>query len=205
MRNARSMERAVYIVTDVECDGPTPGRNSMLAFASVAVTTAGEPSGVFEAVLEPLPAGQRDPQTWTWWLSRPDALAAATRDPRPPTEVMVEFAEWVQGFDAGRVFTAFPLAFDGGWIDFYLRRFTPHALVAGHYADDPLFDGPGLCLKSYAAGITGQEPWRCTPSTLPPAWFGEHEHTHRAIEDALGYASLLATLMRLRSERSIQA
>ncbi|MCC6468352.1 MAG: hypothetical protein IT563_08520 [Alphaproteobacteria bacterium] len=31
----------VYLVTDIETDGPEPGRNSMLSFASVAVDQAG--------------------------------------------------------------------------------------------------------------------------------------------------------------------
>lgn len=38
MITERPMKDPVYIVTDVECDGPTPGLNSMLSFASVAVT-----------------------------------------------------------------------------------------------------------------------------------------------------------------------
>lgn len=202
MRIVRPMERAVYIVTDIECDGPTPGRNSMIAFASVAVTADGREQGRFEAVLEPLPGAERDPQTWAWWNGQPEVLAAATKGAQPADQVMGAFTVWVRGFDSGRVFTAFPLAFDGGWIDHYLRRFTPYGLVPGHYEEDPLFDGPGLCLKSFAAGITGQPPWRCTPQSLPGEWFGGHEHTHRAIDDALGYAALLGNLMREAAARA---
>jgi hypothetical protein len=32
--------------------------------------------------------------------------------------------------------------------------------------------------------------------TLPSAWFGEVEHTHRAIDDTVGYANLLVELFR---------
>ena len=39
--NVRALSDPVYIVTDIEADGPTPGKNSMLSFASVAVTGAG--------------------------------------------------------------------------------------------------------------------------------------------------------------------
>lgn len=203
MRNVRPMTEAVYIVTDIECDGPTPGRNSMLAFASVAVTATGEEKGVFEAVLAPLPGAERDPQTWAWWQAQPpEALAAATSDPRPAAEVMADYVAWLDGFQAGRIFTAFPVTFDGGWIDYYLRRFTRHALVEGHFVTDRLFDGPGMCLKSYAAAMTDREPWACTPDVLPEAWFGGHAHTHRAIDDARGYACLLAKLMELRAARS---
>ena len=196
MRNARPMENAVYVVTDIECDGPAPGPNSMLAFASVAVTAAGEECGSFEAVLEPLPGAAVDPDTLAWFQTQPEAWAAATLSPRPASEVMTEYAAWVESFSVGRIFAAFPLAFDGIWIDHYLRRFTPFGLVAGHYETTPLFDGAGLCLKSYAAAIMGREPWQCTPQDLPQSWFGGHQHTHRAIDDARGYAHMVGVLMR---------
>ena len=51
----------VYVVTDIEVDGFTPGPHSMLSFASVAVTAAGEQVGEFEAVLEPLPGAPARP------------------------------------------------------------------------------------------------------------------------------------------------
>ena len=41
-----------------------------------------------------------------------------------------------------------------------------------------------------------------TPQTLPAEWFGNIEHTHRAIDDARGYAHLLGVLFRLARERS---
>ena len=189
------MADAVYIVTDIECDGPTPGLNSMISFASVAVTAAGEEKGVFEAVLAPLPEASPDPRVLAWFQTQPEAWASATRAPQPPHEVMAAYAAWVSSFEVGRVFAAYPLAFDGMWIDHYLRRFTRFGLVEGHYAKGRLFDGSGLCLKSFAAGVTGRPPWDCPPSALPPEWFGGHAHTHRAIDDARGYAHLLSVLL----------
>lgn len=195
MINARPMDDPVYIVTDIECDGPTPGANSMIAFASVAVTADGVVRGEFEAVLAPLPGAVGDPETLAWFRSQPEAWAAATTDPRAPASVMADYAGWVRGFPMGRVFAANPLAFDGVWIDHYLRRFTPFGLVEGHYAKDRLFDGLGLCLSSFAAGVLGRDPWACGPANLPPEWLGNHPHTHRAIDDARGYAHLLGVLM----------
>ena len=189
-------EEPVYIVTDIEADGPRPGAHSMLSFASVAVTRAGEERSVFEAVLEPLDGAARDPDTYAWFQTQPEAWAAATRDPRPADRVMAEFVDWVRSLGAPAIFAAFPVAFDGMWIDFYLKRFTRHALIEGPYAADPLFAGPGLCLKSYAAARTGQDFADCRPKTLPREWLGHHEHTHRAIDDARGYAHLLGVLLR---------
>ena len=113
MNTQRPMAEAVYIVTDIEADGPTPGRNSMISFASVAVTAAGEEKGVFEAVLAPLPGAAPDPDTYAWFQTQPQAWAAATRDPRPAEQVMADYVDWIRAFEVGRVFAAFPLAFDG--------------------------------------------------------------------------------------------
>ncbi len=41
-----------------------------------------------------------------------------------------------------------------------------------------------------------------SPGSLPPEWFGDVEHTHRAIDDALGYAHLLVTLHRIAASRA---
>ncbi len=191
------MAGAVYIVTDIEADGPTPGRNSMISFASVAVTADGVEKGVFEAVLAPLPGAEHDPDTYAWFQTQPQAWAAATTDPRPADQVMADYVAWIRAFAVGRVFTAFPIAFDGPWIDYYLRRFTLYAVVQGHYAGDRLFDSSGLCLRSFAAAVTGRAPWDCQPTSFPPGWLGDHEHTHRAIDDARGYAHLLGVLMRM--------
>ncbi len=191
----RPMRDPVYIVTDIECDGPRPGPNSMISFASVAVTADGVEKGVFEAVLEPLPGAAPSPETLAWFKTQPEAWAAATSDPQPAQPVMRNFEAWVRGFEQGRIFAAFPLAFDGGWIDFYLRRFTDHGLVEGPYEKDRLFDGSGLCLRTLAAARTRQPIWTCRPASLPAAWLGLHEHTHRAIDDARGYAHLLGVLL----------
>ncbi len=41
------MKGPVFVVTDIEVDGPWPGPNSMRSFASVAVTAAGDRCGEF--------------------------------------------------------------------------------------------------------------------------------------------------------------
>jgi hypothetical protein len=186
---------ALYFVTDIECSGFAPGQSSMLSLASVAVTGTGVERGRFEAVLDELPGASWDPGTREWFeTEQPVALAAATADPREPAAVMAEYAAWVLGFDATRVFAASPLAFDGVWVDHYLRRFTPYGLAMGPYVPDPPFHH-ALCLRSYAAAVTGRPLAEISPQTLPPEWFGHVEHTHRAIDDALGYANLLAELL----------
>jgi DNA polymerase III epsilon subunit-like protein len=187
---------ATYVVTDIEATGFTPGRHSMISFASVAVTGDGAELGRFEAVLAELPGAGWDPGTRAWFENdEPEALAAATTDPRDPAEVMADFVAFVRDLPAPRLFTAHPVAFDGSWIDHYLRRFTDHQLLDGFYAADPLFHD-SLCLRSYAAAVTGRPVIEVSPATLPPEWLGDVPHTHRAIDDAVGYAHLLAEVLR---------
>ena len=185
---------ATYVVTDIEATGFRPGRNSMLSFASVAVTGSGEECGRFEAVLAELPGGQWEPGTRAWFeTAEPEALAAATTDPRDPGEVMADFVEFVRALPGPRVFVARPVAFDGSWIDHYLRLFTDHQLLDGFYAEDPLFHDT-LCLSSYAAALMGRSVPAVSPTTFPPEWLGHVPHSHRAIDDAVGYAHLLTEL-----------
>jgi hypothetical protein len=186
----------VYVVTDIEVDGPWPGPNSMRAFASVAISLDGTRHGEFEAVLDPLPGAAPDAATLAWFQTQPEAWQAATTGARPVADVLARYTAWVTGLPQRRMFAASPLGFDGPWLDYYLRRFTGYGLVQGLDEIDPLFTGPGLCIRSYAAAITGRPVADLTADSLPPEWLGHVEHTHRAIDDARGYANLLLHLTR---------
>lgn len=189
------MTEHIYVVTDIEIDGFWPGPNSMRSFASATVSSDKVGLSTFEAVLEPLPGAAPNPDTLAWFATQPGAWEAATTDPQPVTDVMSSWVDWIKGLDAPAVFVASPLAFDGGWLDYYLRRYTSHGLVQGPDEVDVLFDD-ALCLRSFAAGVTRALPTGFSVHNLPKDWFGDVPHTHRAIDDALGYANLLATLLR---------
>lgn len=193
----------VYVVTDIETDGPWPGPHSMRSFASVAVRPDGTVEGEFEAVLEPLPGAAPSPDTLAWFQTHPEAWAAASTDPEPVPSVMARYVEWVRTLPRPRGFAASPLIFDGLWMDTYLRRFTRYAVAQGPYEPDPLFDHGALCLRSYAAAVTGWPVGEVSPHTLPDDWFGEQAHTHRAIDDARGYAHLLVELFRRAGEQAV--
>jgi hypothetical protein len=103
----------VYVVTDIETDGPQPGQNSMRSFASVAVTEQGAVIGTFEGCLAPLAGATPHPKTLAWLQSQPAVWADLNRDPRPAAQVMRDFADWVRALPHEPVFTSHPLAFDG--------------------------------------------------------------------------------------------
>jgi hypothetical protein len=185
-----------YVVTDVELDGPWPGVNSMRSFASIAISLDGTEHGRFEAVLEPLPGTAPDAKTMAWFETQPGAWEAATQDPEPVPEVMARYVDWLKALPWPRIFTAFPLALDGVWIDYYLRRFTRYGIRQGHHEEDTVFAGGGLCIRSYAAAVTGMPAGEVDVDTLPSAWLGEVAHTHKAIDDTVGFAHLLVELGR---------
>lgn len=184
----------VYIVTDCEFDGPVPGRHSMLSFGSVALSSNGTFLGEFEVVLEPLKGSGRDESTMSFWRRNPEAWAAATENPEPAASGIARFVEWVRSLGGEPIFAAHPVALDGPWIDFYLRRFTGRQLFEGPWIADRLFRHAPLCIMSMVAGRTGRGHWECDVERYPAEWLGSFAHTHRAIDDARGYANLLKLL-----------
>lgn len=189
------LQEPTYVVTDIEADGPIPGESSMLAFASVAIDGEGREQDAFEAVIAPLAGCRPDPGTMAWFATEPAAWAAATRDPQPAETVMPAYVDWVRSLPGEPVFAAHPLAFDGGWIAHYLQRFTSARLVEMPRKADRLFRDAGLCIRSLAAGRLGWPLWDCRHERYPAEWLGGHAHSHRAIDDARGYARLLARLL----------
>ncbi len=192
----------VYIITDIEADGGTPGLHSMLAFASVAMQADGTVLGEFEAVLQRLDGATQDPRTMDFWAQHPQAYAAATHDPQPPEQVMPAFVDWVKQFPGPAVFVAHPLNFDAMWMHYYLRRYTAHGVTEGMHEADRLFSHIGLCLRSFGAAMLGMSVLEIECSAYPQGWLGHHPHTHRAIDDARGYASLLVRLFALSRARA---
>ena len=198
MNDKKSLDKplAHYFVTDIECDGPTPNTSSMLSFASVAVREDGKICSEFEAVLQPLLNKKPNERTMEFWRAHPEAWSAATTNPEDPEVVMSRFADWVLGFEGGRSFAARPLAFDGIWMDHYLREFAGYHLLDSAHLGKQLFSASALDLGSYMSGIFG----RTKPPMdldIPKDWLGDHPHTHRAIDDARGYAFFLSRLLRI--------
>lgn len=186
----------VYIVTDVETDGPDPGIHSMLSLGSVACGAAGNRLGHFSANLQALPGHQADAGTMAWWHTEPTAWAAAQKDAAPTQQGMDRFVAWVRGFGPATVFVGSPLIFDGAWVDWYLRRFAGIRLLRAPRTEAHLFEGGGLDLASFVMGRTGLSYRRCTGKQYPREWFGGHPHSHIALDDAEGYAHLLCRVLR---------
>ncbi|MEE9313371.1 MAG: 3'-5' exoribonuclease [Rhizobiaceae bacterium] len=193
---------AYYFVTDIELDGPSTFENSMLSFATVVVHDDGEICGEFEAVLEPLPNHTQEKTTMDWWKTQQEAWKAATLNPEPATTVMERFADWVETFDGVRSFPARPLMLDSLWIDNYLQKFAATRIFGSPFPERQIFHTFGLDISTYMHGVLNHsKPFR-KQMPIPQNWLGEHEHTHRAIDDARGYANLLAKLIAIAGSES---
>lgn len=190
-RNNHSMNSNItYVVTDIEADGRVPGRNSMLCLASVACDANGREIASFEANLRPLPGAVQNPDTMKWWATEPEAWAYCQQNQRDPADVMKEYAGWLDGLPGEKLFVAHPSWFDFAWVFRYLMTFVGER----KFRLNP-FD-----LLTYAHATTGWDFETAHRRNWPEEWFGGHLHSHRAIDDARGYAAALARLLAMNAE-----
>lgn len=187
----------VFVVTDIEADGPTPLHSSMLSFASVAVDAAGQRYGEFEAVLTPRPDRTPDATTMAWWATQPEAWAHATEHAEAPETVMPRFADWVDSLPGPRVFAAAPMMFDGLWMDHYLDVYAGTRVLGGPFKSRQIFKGGGVCLYTMAGTLRGVGYGDWGMSKLPAEFYDHIAHTHRAIDDARGFANVLVELFKI--------
>src|SRR5262245_48459621 len=113
----------VYVSTDVETDGPIPGPNSMLSFASAAYLPDKTLVDTFAANLETLPDATPDPATMNWWQQHADAYTATRTDLQAPVVAIANYVAWVKNLPGRPVFVAYPAGFDFLFIYWYLIRF----------------------------------------------------------------------------------
>ena len=184
----------VYISTDIETDGMSPGHNSMLAFGSVAHRLDKTVLSTFERNLKPLPQARPDPATVKWWKDYPEAWEAITQDPVEPSVAMNEYFEWLSQFEETPVFVAHPIGFDYAFVLWYLHEFV------GNYWKMP-FGPVSLDLSSYAMAVLKRPLNECYKPLLPKEWFDPNlQHTHKPLEDAMEQAMLLCNMVEANTK-----
>ena len=179
--------KEIYISTDIETDGPIPGPNSMLSFASAAFTADGEMIDTFEANLELLDGAQQDPKTMQWWASQPEAYKACRENLEYPEVAMQKYVEWLKSLNAKTVFVGYPATFDFMFVYWYLIKFT---------GKSP-FSFSAIDMKTYAMAILGTEFRKTAKKTMPKIWFSSSKkHTHIALDDAIEQGELFCNMMK---------
>ena len=188
-------EEEVYVSTDVESDGPIPGPNSMLSFASVAFRQ-GKEIGTFQANLQLLPGAVGDPKTMEWWKTQPEAWAETRHNIEPPETAMKRYVAWTSGLPGRPVCVCYPTGYDFTFLYWYLIRFT---------GGSP-FSFSALDIKTYAMAILRCGYRSSTKKHMPQHWFPKgHPHTHRAMDDAREQGLLFLNMQQENERRNQRA
>jgi hypothetical protein len=175
----------IYVSTDIEADGPIPGPHSMLSFASAAYLADKTLIGTFSANLETLPGAAGHPETMKWWETQTAAWEACRQDLQPPEQALREYAAWLKRLPGRPVFVGYPVAFDYMFVQWYLHKFTgasPFSFFA-------------LDVKTYAMSLLKTKYRDTTKATMPPRWFDDLPHTHKALDDALEQGALFCNML----------
>jgi hypothetical protein len=184
------MATELYFSTDVETDGPIPGPNSMLSFASACYTEDKHLIGTFSANLEPLEGASPDPKTLAWWQNQGAAWEAVQRDRRTPAEAMPAYVQWMKELCAKRkarpVFVAYPVLFDAMFVYWYLIRF----------AGESPFSHSALDIKTMAMCAMNTTYRESSKKQMPGRWFDDLPHTHVALDDAIEQGALFCNILR---------
>lgn len=183
------MNKEIYISTDVESDGPIPGKNSMLNFGSVALDINKNVLGTFEANLLPLPGAVQNKKTMEFWAKHPEMWKKINTDPRDPLVVMIEYNLWLVKMSqyGSPVFVAYPAGYDFTFIRWYLEYFT----------DDCIFGYQSLDVKSYVMALLATDFKTTLKSKFPGRWFEKDlPHTHNGIDDAMEQGMMFINILR---------
>ncbi len=181
----------IYVVVDIETNGPVPGLYSMLSIGAVASTASDEVASFYRKLLPCEDAGQ-DADTMDWWQSQPEAWREVKTDALPPQLVMNEFCDWINDFKVKPIFVAHPVGFDYTFVSWYLQKF----------AQNPFSDYSGVArildLPSFASGKLNLPLSKSARPQLPESLkVGMPEHSHKAIDDARGYGVILRNLLKI--------
>jgi hypothetical protein len=160
----------MWIVVDVESDGPAPGLYSMVCFGAVAVEP--QQQRTFKGLTAPI-ADQYDPKA----LSISGFDRAAHEAFPPPEEAMQAFTHWLEQFER-LTFVSDNPAFDWQFMNYYFHRFTggnPFGYSARRIGD--LY--AGLVRRVEA------NEWKKLRKT---------KHTHDPVDDARGNVEALLAI-----------
>lgn len=182
----------IYFSTDIETNGPIPGKYSMLSFASAVFTSDGKLIDSYSANLDTLPEAQQHPDTMQWWSTQKEAWAACRKDTRPADVVMPEYIQWIKNVRLGNdnkirpVFVGYPAGFDFTFMYYYMIAF----------AGESPFSFSALDIKSFAMAKLGTEFRSTTKRNFPRRWFGKKRHTHIALDDAIEQGELFCNILK---------
>ena len=179
------MATEIYVSTDIEADGPIPGVNSMLSFASAAYRDDKSLVATFARNLETLPGATAHPRTEAWWKTQPEAWAACRTHLVAPDVAMKEYVAWLRTLPGKPVFVGYPAAYDFMFVYWYLMKFV---------GESP-FSMSALDIKTFAMALLKTNYRETSKKTMPRRWFDPQPHTHVALDDALEQGALFCNML----------
>lgn len=187
----------LYFSTDIESDGPIPGRNSMLSFGCAVFTAQGQMISNYSANLNTLDGAVPDKDTMEWWSKQPEAWAACRKNTRDVTEVMLEFVKWVNDICNGfkPVFVGYPTGFDYMFMYWYMIAF----------AGESPFSFSALDIKTLAMAALKINFRDATKKNFPKRWFSNKKHNHVALDDAIEQGELFCNILKDIRNTNIKA
>lgn len=169
----------IYFVVDVEADGPTPGKYSMVEFGCVAVDADTHKTvGTFSRLLKPLPdASYSDAALRAVGRTHQETIDHG----RDPLSAMEDFRDWIERIasDHRRWMVADNAGFDFMFITWYFHEFL---------GESPL----GWSCLSLTSFVKGYE--RDMRSTVHK--YRKTPHTHKGLADAQGNAEVLVHFLK---------
>lgn len=176
----------IYISTDVEMDGPIPGKYSMLSLGAAAFRADKVMVDTFTVNFELLPGAITDPEIMQWWETQPLAWQACRVNPQSPMQAMSEFARWIEALQGSPVFVAYPVGSDFLFVQWYFYTFIGMSPF-GHSALD---------MRSYAMAALKKSYKESGKQQMPKSWFDSKPHTHVALEDAIAQGHLFCNMLQ---------
>lgn len=186
------MTNELYASTDVEANGPIPGVYSMLSFGTCLFDSSGTELGSFYSNLELLPDAAEHPETADFWKEHQTAYNMTRHGLEQPSEVMHKYVEWLDQFDAPKVFVAYPVGFDFTFVYWYLHKFV---------GISPFYHS-AVDIRSYGMALMGSYFMRSTKKFFPNYWKPANApHTHNALLDAREQGLLFCNMLKHRREK----
>ena len=184
-------DNQIYVIVDIEADGPTPELFSMLSIGAVATTKNEEVARFYRKIL-PLENAGQNANTMNWWKTQPDAWTEVTTDAENPEKVMTDFHNWLKEFGKNPVFVAHPIAFDYTFVSWYLYKFVGKNLFTDNKDDPKTLDLKSFISAKYGKTLDDSAVGNLSEDLLE----GSPAHSHKAIDDAIGYASVLRNILK---------
>ncbi|HSX17864.1 MAG TPA: 3'-5' exoribonuclease [Candidatus Saccharimonadales bacterium] len=180
----------IYIVVDIETDGPVPGLYSMLSIGAVATTANEELSSFYRKVLRVEGATQHFP-TMKWWKTQPEAWEEVTSEAQPAEVVIKDFCSWLDSIGKIPVFVAHPVGFDYAFVSWYLWKFANKNPFTTTTGASKTLDLPSFISGRLKLDLNMSERKKLSS----PLTTGMPDHSHKAIDDARGFGVILRNVL----------